>query len=236
MNLAEYRAALRLDLNDPAGASQRFSDADLSRAVTRAVAELSLAWPRVVDTEVVLATATRSVALPAGTFPGLIDVEELEHPYGAGGSAATSPPTLPPFRVSPDRAAVLILTEEVPAAGSRVRVRWSSAHAVAEASTTVPTELDQVLSRGAYGFACLAYSTPASDNFTYEDGATVAGVDDTMIAKSWRDRATEALTDFHRSLDRLELRRASAQAAHWRLPDVPNPARWQGAPPNEREG
>ena len=236
MNLADYRAALRLDLNDPAGAAQRFSDGDLNRVVGRAVAELSLAWPRLMDSEVVLSSASRTIPLPVGTYPGLIDVEEVEWPYGAGGSAATSPPTLPPFRVSPDRGAVLVLTEEVPAAGSRLRVRWSSAHTIAEASTTVPADLDQVVARGAYGFACLAYSTPASDNFKYDDGATVAGVDDTMIAKSWRDRANEALAEFRRALDRLESRRATAQAAHWRLPDVPDPARWQGAPPHEREG
>ncbi|HET7767704.1 MAG TPA: hypothetical protein VFN74_02945 [Chloroflexota bacterium] len=217
MNLAEHRAALRLDLNDPAGAAQRFADADLTRAITRAVSELTLAHPRLTDTEVVLASATRTIPLPALTFPNLIDVEEIEHPYGAAGIASTVPPTLPPFLLAPDRASALLLTADVPAAGSRLRLRWTGPHQIAEATTTVPAELDYMLSRGAYGFACLAYSTPAADNFRYEDGATVATVDDSMIPTAWRIRANEALAEFRESLTLLRLRRTLSVTTTWPL-------------------
>ena len=216
----EFRAWLRMDLGDPAGASQRFSDADLNRAVGRAVAEVSLVWPRVLDTEVVLGTASRTVPLVAGVFPGLVEVEEVEWPYGAGGSEATFPASLPPFRVAPDRLSVVLLVEEVPAAGAVVRVRWNSAHVVAEGSTTVPAELDQLVSRGAYGFACLAYSTPAADNFRYEDGATVAAVDDSMIPREWRARGNEAVGELREGLERLRRRRAVGRMVTWRLPDA----------------
>ena len=224
--LADFRSWLRLDLNDPASSTQRFSDSDLNRAVSRVVAELSLAWPKVTDSEVVLASASRTVPLPSATFPGLIDVAEVEYPYGAAGTEATHPPTLVPFLVAPDRASLRLLTDDVPAAGARLRVQWTAAHAIGEATTTVPAELDQLLTRGAYGFACLAYGTPAADNFKYEDGATVAGVDDSMIPKAWRERANEALADLRRGLDRLEARRAVGQSVVWRLDSL---APWERA-------
>src|SRR6266540_6941667 len=120
--LVDFRTALRLDLNDPAAAAQRFADADLNRAVTRAVAELSVASPRVTDTEVLLGASSRTIPLPGGAFPGLTDVDEIEYPYGAAGIEATNPPTLIPFRLAPDRANLLLLTEAAPPAGARLRV------------------------------------------------------------------------------------------------------------------
>ena len=218
--LVDFRAALRLDLNDPVGASQRFADADLNRAVARAVAELSLVWPRLTDTEVVLASASRTVALPGGSFPGLIDVAEVEHPYGAAGAEATFPPTILPFRVAPDRSSVLLLVTDVPAAGAHVRVRWTSAHAVAEATTTVPAEVDAIVMLGATGYAMSAYSTPAADNFKYDDGAMVAGVDDSMIPKEWRARAQALLERFQAELKRLKRRLAleSSASVSWAAP------------------
>ncbi len=192
------------------------------------MAELSLAWPRVTDTEVVLVSASRSVALPGGTFPGLIDVDEVEHPYGVAGAEATFPPTLPPFRVAPDRASLTMLIEDVPAAGAHVRVRWTSAHAIAEVSTTVPAELDATLTLGAAGFAMTAYSTPAADNFKYDDGATVAGIDDSMIPKEWRGRAQSCLDRFHAELALLKRRRAldSTRTVSWARPHTHEVAFW----------
>ena len=204
----DYRGWLRVDLGDPVGVGQRFSDGDLNRAVARAVGEVSLVWPRVLEGEVVMAGASRVVPLVGGSFPGLIDVEEVEWPYGVGGSEATYPASLRAFRVAPDRGSVTMVMEEVPSAGSRVRVRWCSAHSVLEGSTTVPAELDGVVVTGASGYAMLAYSTPSADNFKYEDGGTVSGVDDSMIPKEWRARASEALERFQAALAGLKRRRA----------------------------
>jgi hypothetical protein len=208
VDLVAFRAALRLDLFDPAGGSQRFADADLDRAVTRAVAELSLAAPRQVDTEVALGAASRTVPLPGGTFPGLTDVEQVEYPYGAAGALATMPPTLVPFRVAPDLASLLIMTAAVPAVGDRLRVRWLSPYAVTVGTTTVPVMWDGAVAQGAFAYACLAYSTPASDNFKYDDGATVAGVDDSMIPKEWRARYGLAIREWSAFLERLRAGRA----------------------------
>jgi hypothetical protein len=182
--------------------------------------------PRMTDTEVVLAAASRIVPLPGGTFVALIDVDEVEWPYGPGGTDATFPASLPPFQLAPDRGSALLLTEDVPAAGSRLRIRWSSPHSIQEASTTVPTELDTTIALGAAGYAMLAYSTPAADNFKYDDGATVAGVDDSMIPREWRTRAAEHLERFRGELDRLRTRRALA-GSHWIAWSQPSPEpRW----------
>ena len=219
--LVEFRGWLRSDLNDPAGSTQRFSDGDLDRAVTRTVGELALVWPRVSNAELEVATAGRMVPLAAGSFPGLMGVEEVEWPYGMGGSEATYPAGRPAFRVAPDRASVALLVEEALPAGARVRVRvrWTSAHVVGVASTTVPAELDQLVARGAYGYACLAYSTPGADNFKYDDGATVAGVDDSMIPREWRARGNEALGEFKEGLERLRMQRGTGTSVVWTVDD-----------------
>ena len=215
--LVDFRAGLRLDLNDPVGASQRFSDSDLDRAVSRAVGELAGVWPRVTDTEVVLSVASRTVPLASGTFGGLIEVDEVEHPYGLAGALATYPPTLVGFRLAPDRGSVFLMVEDVPAAGARVRVRWTAAHSITVSTSSVPADLDPVVALGAAGHAMLAYSTPAADNFRYEDGATVATVDDSMIPKEWRARGQEYLGRFQAALAELRRRKllSTARGVAW---------------------
>ena len=64
--------------------------------------------------------------------------------------------------------------------------------------------LDELLLTGAYGFAAWAYSTPAADNFRYQDGAQFAQVDDSMIAPEWRARGEHALTTFRARLADLQ--------------------------------
>ena len=210
--LADFRGWLRLDLNDPAGATQRFSDADLNRAITRAVADLTDAAPKLTDTELAHPQSSRTIALSPATFPSLIDVDEVEYPYGLAGAEATYPPTLPPFRLAPDRLSLLLLTDAVPASGSRLRIRWSSPYSIQEGSTSVPTDLDPTVALGAAAHAMFAYSTPASDNFKYDDGATVAGIDDSMIPKEWRTRAQASLTQFQSTLSTLKRRRVSSSS------------------------
>ena len=207
--LVDFRAWLRTDLNDPLGANQRFADPDLERAVTRAVAALTEAAPLETDTEHTVVTASRTVSLAGAPYAGaLLDVCEVEHPYGAGGAQARYPPQLVPFRVSPDRTRVLLLSDEVPAVGSVLRLRWAAAHLVTAASSTVPLVLDPLVALGAAGHACLAYSTPTLDNFKYEDGASVSGVDDSMIGNAWQERGRVHLERFAEGLESLRRRRA----------------------------
>lgn len=64
-----------------------------------------------------------------------------------------------------------------------------------------------MVATGAAGYAMLAYSTPAADNFKYDDGATVAGVDDSMIPREWRARYRVAVGEWREFLGELRQRR-----------------------------
>jgi hypothetical protein len=160
------------------------------------------------DTEHTCAVAARRLDLSGGSYGGLLDVSEVEMPYGAGGAEARYPPAMVAFRVAPDRQSVLVLSRDVPAAGQVVRVRWTAAHAVTAEASTVPAELDALVTLGAAGFAAIAYSMPAADYFAYDDGETVGRVDDSMVAKEWRVRGAEQLRVFRAELGRLRERRA----------------------------
>ncbi|MBI3971724.1 MAG: hypothetical protein HY332_10590 [Chloroflexi bacterium] len=196
--LATFRAWLRLDLNDPASSAPRFADADLDRAVERAVAEHSQAHPYVRDQTLVTTPDSRDVSL--ASLSGLWAVEEVEWPVGQ------YPPALVDWRLSPDRQTLTLLVPTAPV-GEQVRVRWASRQVLDGAGSTIAEPHEVLIALGAYGFACLAYSTPSADNFKYEDGATAAQVDDTMIALEWRRRSDTALGEFRSTLTRLAVAR-----------------------------
>ena len=207
--LATFRAWLRLDLNDPAGASQRFADADLDRAVERALTEYSGACPRLLDITLTTTAGSRTLSLAA--LAGLWDVAEVEWPAGE------YPPRLVPWTLAPDRQSLTLLAPAAPG-GEDARVRWCSKHGLDLAGSTVSEEHEALLALGAYGFAAGAYSTPAADNFRYEDGATAALVDDTAIPQEWRRRSEAALAAFRDVLALLARSRASSTRAVWSLP------------------
>ena len=109
-------------------------------------------------------------------------------------------------------------------------MQWAKGHTLDglddATRTTVPENLDELLLIGAYGFAAWAYSTPAADNFRYQDGAQFAQVDDSMIAPEWRTRGEHALTTFRSRLADLQRSRV-VQAASTVVWSEPRPApRW----------
>jgi len=192
--LATFRSWLRLDLNDPAGSAPRFADADLDRAVERAVVDYSRAYPRLRDQTLATTAGSRDVSVAA--LAGLWAVEEVEWPLGQ------YPPALVDWRLSADRQTLTLLVPGAPA-GEQVRVRWTSKHTVDLSTSTVLEEHEALVALGAAGFACYAYSTPSADNFRYEDGATAALVDDTAIPLEWRRRGDALLQEFRHQLGLL---------------------------------
>lgn len=210
--LVTFRSWLRLDLSDPAGSNQRFADADLDRAVERAVVEYSQAVPRTRDSTLTTAAGSRDLSLAA--LIGLWAVVEVEWPVGQ------YPRRLVPFELSPDRQTLTLRVAAAPAAAESVRARWTAKHTVDATTSTVLEEHEALISLGAYGYACLAYSTPASDNFQYQDGAPAAAVDDTMIPREWRERAAAVLHEFRDTLVALARDRALAAAGRvvWSRP------------------
>ncbi len=220
--LTTLRADLRLDLNDPTGAHERFANANLDRAITRALTELSRALPYVQDATLRTVADSRCVDLSGLT--GLWDVEAVEWPTGA------YPRRWRRFELALDKQNVTLLVTTPPSAAEDVLVQWAKGHTLdglnGATSTTVPEEFDELLLIGAYGFAVWAYSTPAADNFRYQDGAQFAQVDDSMIAPEWRTRGEQALATFRSRLADLQRSRV-VQAASTVVWSEPRPApRW----------
>ena len=220
--LTTLRADLRLDLNDPTGAQERFADADLDRAIARSLAELSRVLPYVQAATLRTAVGSRRVDLSG--LAGLWDVEAVEWPTGA------HPRRWRRFELAPDKQSVTLLVTAPPVAAEDVLVQWAKSHTLdgldGATSTTMPEECDELLLLGAYGFAAWAYSTPAADNFRYQDGAQFAQVDDSMIAPEWRTRGEHALTNFRARLADLQRSRV-VQAASTVVWSEPRPApRW----------
>ena len=104
------------------------------------------------------------------------------------------------------------------AAAEDVLVQWTKGHTLdgldGATSTTMPEECDEFLLLGAYGFAAWAYSTPAADNFRYQDGAQFAQVDDSMIAPEWRARGEHALDELPGAAGRLATQPGGAGGVH----------------------
>ncbi len=207
--LADYRAQLRLDLCDPVGASQRFADADLDRAIQRALAEYQLAAPRPASAQLTTTPGSRELSLAA--LPDMLEVWTVEWPV------STWPRQHRAFRLSADRLVLELLVPTPPASAEPVNIDYGAQHTVDLSQATVPPEHSTLLLRGAYGYACLAYGTPAADNFRYQDGAAHADVDDTGILQRWHAAGHAALAEFRAALTDLRNRRAqtTAQRVVW---------------------
>ena len=106
--LATLRAALRLDLNDPAGATARWSDSDLDRAITRAVAAYSEALPHVQSTTATTTSGSR--VLPVTGLGAGVTVLSVEWPLPASGARGVA--GRPPWRHDPEVGTVTVVGPE----------------------------------------------------------------------------------------------------------------------------
>lgn len=202
--LVTLRARMRLALNDPAGASQRFADGDLDEALRRAVDEYGAVVPNVRRELLVTTAGSRTVSL-AGLSAVATGVLEVRFPWPASG--AVDVPGNEPWRHDAYLNAVVVVGTVVPS-GQSMEIVYTAAHVVDNAGSTVPASDEATLLLGATGYACLAYSMPAADNFRYTDGTAGAAVDDTKIPGEWRARADKLLDRFEKGLRKLELLRA----------------------------
>lgn len=209
--LATLRAALRLDLNDPAGATARWSDTDLDRAITRAVSAYSEALPHVQSTTVTTISGSR--VIPVAGLDATATILSVEWPLPAAGAQGV--PGRPPWRHDPEVGTVTVVGPGVPA-GETARVEWSTAHVISETASTIPEGDAAVIATGAAGHACMAWSTGTADNFRYTDGEGATTVDDTAAGPEWRARAQAHLDRFDRDLKRLATARARSTRARVR--------------------
>lgn len=206
--LVTLRSALRGDLNDPTGATPRWTDADLDRAIARAVAAYTEAIPRVQSVAFATTPGSRIVSLTTlGTITTILGVEWPIPVAGTTGIVAR-----PPWRHDVEANAITLVGSSVPT-GDLIRLTWSGPHIVDTSTCTVADADEALVLLGASGYACLAYGTAASDNFRYTDGEAGAMVDDTTIGPEWRARATGLLERFDRDLKRIAGLRARSVRA-----------------------
>jgi hypothetical protein len=190
--LPDVRSRLRLDLFDPAGASQRWADADLNRAATRAVAEFSRHAPQTWQTVLATTAGSRNVSL-AG-IGAYVEIVRVVYPLARSGVQEYDGGD--PWRLDSSANVVTLLGDGVPNGTRSVGVVALKVHTIAEAAGTVPDEHLETIALGAGAYAMLAYSTPTADNFRFTDGEGGVMVDETKVAAQWQARATEALGRF----------------------------------------
>ena len=180
MDLAEMRTLVRRDLRDEDPAAERWSDASLDRHIGRAVAELSLAAPR--EASATLATTAGARDVDIATLTDRVAIDEVEYPVGA------YPPVRATFSVWGE---TLTLRSERTPTGDPVVVRYTAAHTLDGAGTTLPEALHDVVAGGAAAYAALEWASYATNR------VNVGG------AETWRDYHTwaqERLAAFHGQL------------------------------------
>ncbi|MCS6801743.1 MAG: hypothetical protein RMM58_01245 [Chloroflexota bacterium] len=177
--LAVLLARMRQDLNDEV-APYRWSDAHLQRHLERAIREYSLAAPREMKTMLPTTAGSREIAV--GTLADLVRVEAVEWPAGQW------PPRY--VRFSLWQTTLTLLTAAT-ADGSPAAIYWLAVHAVD--GSTLPTRDEELVCRGAAGYAALEWAN-------YAIGRVTAGGEET--AERYRRWGAMALEEFRQGLDR----------------------------------
>jgi len=143
--LADLVAQLRTDLGDPSGASPRWSEADLQRAIARSLAAFSRHHPY--EQKSTVATVSADYAISIASLTGLISVDRLEFPVG------DKPPTFKPFSIIQNTLYMQELGDT-----SNCYIYWSGVHTLTDASRTYDTKYSDLIELGALAFALEQYA------------------------------------------------------------------------------
>ena len=189
--LAAIRDRVRNDLRDLDSTAARWSDAELDRHLSRALADLSLAAPR--EATATVATTPGSRELPTSALPGFIELLSVELPAGAFPRRSVA------FSVW---AGAITLEAPAPPSGEQARLRYLARHTLDAQGSTLPEALEDVLATGAAGHAAIAWAASAIDRLN-------AGEDVAERARVWgegRLRAFRAQLREHGRPRRLRAR------------------------------
>ncbi len=144
MNLAEMIAIVRKDLHDEDSENYRWSDAELTRHINRAVKELSDKIP--LPTRTTLSTTSGSRELDISGISNRIMVEAVEYPVDA------SPPGYQRFSIWGDTITIISGSEPD---GSNCYVYYGALHTLDANGSTVPTKYEDLVAAGACGYAAI---------------------------------------------------------------------------------
>ena len=154
--LSDIRDRVRLDLRDPD--SERWSDNQLDRHITRALHDMDRHVPR--EATATIATTAGSRDIDLSSISGLIDVESAEYPVGE----------FPPCYVQFSRwdQSLTLLLDTAPD-GSDVRLSYTATHVLDGSGSTVPGHLEELLAIGAAGYAALELASANTNAITLDD-------------------------------------------------------------------
>ena len=156
--LPDIRDRVRNDLRDLDADAARWSDAELDRHISRALADVSLAAPAEATT--IVTTTPGSRELTTSVLPNFLELESVELPADA------FPRRHVPFSVWAD---TITLETPSPPEGGRARLRYLARHTLDEQGATLPEALEDVLATGAAGYAAIAWAAYAIDRLTAGD-------------------------------------------------------------------
>jgi hypothetical protein len=143
--LADLVAQLRTDLGDPSGASPRWSDADLQRAIARSLAAFSRHHPY--EQKTTIETTVSDYAISISSLSGLISLDRLEFPID------NKPPYFKPFSIIQS---TLFMAEW--GDGTDCYIYWSGNHTLSDASRTYGIKYSDIIELGALAFALEQYA------------------------------------------------------------------------------
>jgi len=139
--LISLRALVRRDLKDEDAANYRWTDAEIDRAIDKALSDYSLRCPLQELTS--LPTVINSTNVDISTLTDLIDITRVEHPI-------TTPP-YPSHTFSFWKNKLLFLDGHV-GDGENCYVYWLKRHTLG-ATSTIPTVHETVIATGAAAYA-----------------------------------------------------------------------------------
>jgi len=145
MNITEMLAVVRQDLHDEDEADYRWTDAELTRHINRAAAELSESIP--LPVKATLPTVEGSRELDISALADRIMIAAVEYPLGA------TPPDYQQFSIWGD---TLTITSGSPPDGNNCNIYYGVPHTIDESGSTLPEKYTDLVAGGACGYAAIA--------------------------------------------------------------------------------
>jgi hypothetical protein len=183
MNLAEMIALVRKDLHDEDSGNYRWTDAELTRHIGRAVKEFSERIP--LPAKATLPTTADSRELDISGLNDRIMVEAIEYPVG------DYPASYRRFSIWGDTLTIIDGSEPD---GSDCYVYYGTLHTLDADGSTVPARYDDLIATGACGYAAVEESVSAINR---------VNVGGTMTPSEFRLWGSERLGIFQERLKRL---------------------------------
>jgi hypothetical protein len=183
MNLTDMITLVRNDLRDEDSGSYRWTDAELTRHIGRAVGELSEQIP--LPAKATLPTTPDSWEIDISGLTGRIMIEAVEFPAGE------TPPHYRRFSVWGD---TLTIIDGPEPDGSNCNIYYGALHTLDADGSSIPAQYEDLVATGACAYAAIEGAAGAINR---------VNVGGTMTAEEFRRWGGERLGIFQERLRRL---------------------------------